>query len=203
MRLCMCAFAVVLTSPDSGVSYTETESLQGKKHISSPLLFPSVILSVSLPPQHSLKHFDCELGGLCQLQWRIIAVCLSFPTVFFLSFPPSFCHSPLVPLSPPTTYCDDCQRQMTRTWHVYMFIYMCVCVCQKWEGLALDLMLLIPPNEHNLEGRLSSYICGLGGVESEGKRREKLCCSFSLCVLSLEQAAVPFLSLCCSTEWKK
>lgn len=130
MCLCMCAFAVALTSPDSGASYTETESLQGKKHISSPLLFPSVILSVSLPPQRSLKHFDWELSQLCQHQRRIIAVCLSFPTVFFLSFSPSFCHSLLVPLSPPATYCDtDCQRQMTRTWHVYIFIYMCgVCV---------------------------------------------------------------------------
>lgn len=45
-------------------------------------------------------------------------------------------------------------------------------------------MLLIPPNEHNLEGRLSSYICGLGGVESEWKRREKLCCSLRACSLS-------------------
>lgn len=105
--------------------------------------------------------------------------CLSFPAlVLFVCL---FVPKPFS-LSPPATYCDiDCQRQMTWGWHVYVFM----CLYAPGVGSSgSNLMLLILPNEHNLEAWLSSYICGRGGVLPEWKRREKLCRSFILRALS-------------------
>lgn len=80
-------------------------------------------------------------------------------------------------------------------------------MCQEWEGRGSNPMLLISANEHNLEGRLSSYIRWLDDCGEEWKASERggeSCAVVSHRVRSLCQAVVPSLSLSlyCSAEWK-
>lgn len=60
---------------------------------------------------------------------------------------------------------------MTQASHECVCV--CVCVCQEWEGRGSNLMLLISANEHNLEGRLSSYICWLDDCGEEWKASKR------------------------------
>ena len=104
-----------------------------------------------------------------------------FLLVFFSSIGPIYwclCHAPPPPPPPPFWFLllvqpyisnTDCQRQMTQAWcGVWMRVHV--------PGVGRSgstLVLLIPPNEHNLEGRLSSYICWLHDWGEEWRVRER------------------------------
>lgn len=76
--------------------------------------------------------------------------------------------------------------------------WVCVCMCVRSGKVGgSNLMLLISANEHNLECRLSSYICWLDDRGEEQRVRERggksCCCSFyTQCTHSGIKLAVPF-----------
>lgn len=170
------------------------------------VFFLSLFSFSSSPPKQSLKRLCCKFSQLRQHQRRIIAPCLSIPFLFGCCLFPLVCL--LVPLSlssgPSFTSSHTLQHWLSKTddpslWHV------CVCVFLPGVGRpGSNLMLLIPPNEHNLEGRLSSYICWLDDWGEEwrvSERGGKSCAVVSHWVRSLYQAAVPYFSVYCSVSW--